>query len=791
MIQNFFKVALRNMFRHKLHSFINVFGLAIGLSATFLIASYVYFELSYDQYNKNYSEIYRLYSNIALPNGAGVEGPVTLGTVAPTIKDRIPEVGAISRIYANRNPEVEYNGQIFSNNELMWVDSSFFDIFTLHFIAGNPSTALTQPNTIVITDEYAKRLFGDADAFNQSIRFWDENYKITGIVEKVPLSSHFYFDMLGSFITVTTEKNDITKQSGFNFYTYLICNKNVDKVQVEAKLDELIKEEANERFKSLGLTIKTVLQPLGDIHLKSHTSMEIEDGGDINNVYIFSVLCIFIIIIAIVNFVNLVTANSETRAKEIGLRKVMGAYKSNLFRQFIGESIIVSFISFILALGLTELLINPFRQLMDSPIIIPYWSDPMVLVLMITGVFFLGVLSGVYPAFYLAGFLPIKALKGGKSSTHKNSLLRKVLVVFQFAIAIFLLVNLALLYTQVNFLKNKDLGFNKDQVMVVNKLTSTIHNSYKSIKAELEANPNVVSVAASQFVPGKNQNVEALFKLGEDASSSIVFNIGRIQTGFLNTYGMEIIEGRDFSDEMKTDYDKLLINETTVKKLGLEHPIDQKLVVTFDTMQVIGVFRDFNYLSLHNAIEPFGYALNNSEISYISIKLQSKDLSKTIQDIEQIFQKLDPNYTFSYQFIDQYFSNMYEKEEKVNELITYAAVLSIIISMLGLFALTSYTIQQRIREIGIRKVMGASEGSIVKMFIYDLSKWVLIAAVLAFPLSYYAMDKWLDKFVYRTDIALWMFASGAILALFIATITVGIITIKAARANPSESLKYE
>ena len=791
MIKNFLKIAFRNLMRHKLHSIINIFGLAIGLAATILIASYVYFELSYDRYNTKYDQIYRLYTYISLPNGSSVEGPVTLGTLAPLIKDRIPEIDFASRMRGYNEPEVEYNDNLYSNNKLLWVDSTFFDIFSFNFIAGNPNIALTQPNSIVITRTFAERLFGEKDAFSRSIRFQDENFKITGIIEDSPLNSHFHFDMLGSFITISNDKKDVTRTSGFNFYTYVIFNDNVNKQQLESKLNELLVEASNERFAALGLTLKTRLQPLKDVHLKSKSTMEFEDGGDINNVYIFSVLCLFIILIAIVNFVNLVTANSEIRAKEIGLRKVMGAYKSYLFRQFIGESIVVSFLSFILALGIAELMIDLFRQLMGSPIIIPYWDNISILLIMIGGVFVLGILSGAYPAFYLSGFLPVKALKGSKSSSAKNSILRKVLVVFQFAIAIFLMVNLALLYTQVHYLKNKDLGFDKEQVMVVSKLTNSLLKSYKSIKAELLANPNVVSVTASQSIPGQLASVEALFKLGDDAANSIVFNVGGIRHDFLKTYGIEIVEGRDFMEEMGTDKNGVLMNEITVKELGLENPIGKKVVVTFDTMSVIGVFRDFNYRSLHHAIEPMGYTIYSTYFEYISIKLQTQDMPATITAIEKTFHKLDPNYTFNYDFIDQTFSQMYEKEEKINQLITFAAILSIIISMLGLFALTSFTIQQKTQEIGIRKVMGASETKIVKMFIYDLSKWVLFATIFAVPFSYYAMNKWLGKFVYHTNIAVWMFVAGTFLALLIAIATVGIITMKAARSNPAESLKYE
>ncbi len=519
--------------------------------------------------------------------------------------------------------------------------------------------------------------------------------------------------------------------------------------------------------------------------------MELEPAGDLNNVYIFSALAVFIMLIAVVNFINLVTENSESRAKEIGLGKVMGAFRRQLLGQFMGESVLISFFAFIMALGIAELFIDLFRQLIDSPIIIPYWNNIFVFILMVMGVLVLGIISGAYPAFYLTRILPVKALKGSKGSSSKNSGLIKALVVFQFAIAIFLLINLALLFKQVSYLKSKDLGFDKEQVLVLKRLSSGIYKSYESLKADLLANPNVVSITASESVPGDTRNVEALFKLGDDASSAIVFKENRIQDDYLKTYGIEIVEGRDFSKDMKTDKNNLLINEATVKALGLVDSINKKIVVSFDTMMVIGVFRDFNYLSLHNAIEPLGFTSYSSNFSCISIKLNTQDAQATLAAIEKTILALDPNYNLNYEFIDESFENMHRKEERVNKLISYGSVLAIVISMLGLFVLTSFTTQQRIREIGVRKVMGASELKIVKMFVLDLSKWVLIGAAIAFPLAYYTMDKWLDSFVYRTHISVWIFFVGGFISLFFATIIVSLITLKAAKVNPASSLKYE
>ena len=793
MIYNFLKIALRNLQKHKLHSFINIFGLALGMAATIIIASYVFFELSYDKHHKNYNDIYRIYSVISLPNGESVEGPSTIGTVAPQLPQQIPEVIYSVRMTSFRELDIKFEDKVFRNDKLIWADTSFFDIFSCEFIAGNPKTALTEDRSLVLTESIAKTYFGEDDPFNKVVQVNSKSYKITGIIKDFPINSHFHFDILGSFVTMCNSRYDITKDNGFNFYTYLLCpGFESNKEKIEEKTNILINKISDERFGEMGLYVDSFFQPLKDIHLKSNSIFELGNNGNINNIYIFSALAIFIILIAIVNFVNLITANSETRAKEIGLRKVMGACRNNLFRQFIGESILISIFAFILALGITQVFIGMFSQLMDSPIVLPYMSNPVVLLPMLLVVILIGFVSGSYPALYLSRYLPVNALKGSKSSGGaKNTILRKSLVVFQFTIAIFLLINLALLFKQVSFLKNKELGFDKDQVIVVNNLSRKIRSSLESLKADLLTNPNVVSVTASQGVPGELGNIEAVYKVGDNATSSIAIHECRIQDDYLKTFGMQLVEGSDFSSDMGTSKEKIILNQTAVKRLGLEDPLHKKIVYFKDTLQVIGVVKDFHFQSLHQAIAPLSLTKRRDNFEVISIKLKTDQVSQTLKDIEAAFSVVSPNNTFQYYFVDQSFDKMYLAEEKSNQLITYAAILAIIISMLGLFALTSFTISQKIQEIGIRKVMGASVSQIMRIFISDLVKWVVIAALIAFPLAYFSMTKWLEKFVYHTDISLWMFLFGGFLALIIAIATVSFISFKAARANPINSLKYE
>jgi putative ABC transport system permease protein len=793
MFYNFLKIALRNLQKHKLHSFINIFGLAVGMAASILMVSFVFFEKGYDKFHENYADVYRVHSKIYLPNGEAVEGPTTLGNCAPRIKSQIPEILYSVRFMGHRDSEIEYKGKFINNDKLIWADSSFFDVFSFEALDGDLRTALVEENSIVLTESFAKTIFGEEDPFDKTVKRYGENFKVTAVIKNVPVNSHFHFDLLGSFSSICNAQYDVTKENGFNFYTYLVCEDfEKNKNNIETKANELIGEIADERFGGLGLRVESNFQALKDIHLKSNSAFELEANGNLKHIYIFAALALFIILIAIVNFINLVTANAETRAKEIGLRKVLGANRSNLFGQFIGESILTSLFAFVLALGLVELLIDMFRQLMQSPIAIQYWSSPLLFVFLLLIVVLVGFVAGCYPALYLSGFSPARALKGSKSSSGaKNTFLRKSLVVFQFSISIFLLVILSLLYKQVAFMKNKDLGFDKEEVMVVKNFSNTISKSYLSLKADLLTNPNITAVTASEPVPGDLGNIQAVYNIGENPDASVTIHETRVQDDFVKTFGIKIVEGRAFESNSKTEANKVLVNQMAVKKLALENPINRKIVMFEDTLTIVGIMHDFHFQSLHEKIAPQMLTKQKNWFSKISIKLNTKNVSKSLQEIEAAFHKVDPNNVFSYCFMDQKFEQMYQAEERSNALISYAAILAILISMFGLFALTSFTISQKTKEIGLRKVLGASTSQIVKMFLGDLVKWVGIAAVIAFPLAYFAMIKWLENFEYHTSIQLWMFLLGGALAMIIAMATVSFISIRAANANPAESLKYE
>jgi putative ABC transport system permease protein len=515
--------------------------------------------------------------------------------------------------------------------------------------------------------------------------------------------------------------------------------------------------------------------------------------GDINNIYIFSVLAFFIIIIAIINFINLTTASSETRAREIGLRKVMGAHRKSLFKQFISETMLITLLSLILALGITEFFIDEFRLLMDSPILLLYKTNILFLSGLIISVIIIGFIAGSYPALHLSRYLAVDVLKGSKSSSGKKSVfLQRSLVVFQFTIATFLLISLNLVHKQISFVKNKDLGFDKDHVIVLDNLTDKITVSFESLKSELNQIPEIIRLTGSRSVPGTGRNMSICYKEGNDASDNVMVHNNEIYYDYVKTYGIELISGREFDQSMGTDTSKVILNETAAKALGLTDPLNQKLMNGGgEPFQIIGIMKDFHFASLHQEIGPIAYFLNEHEANLISIKLSDQNIEQSIKKVEASLKKFDPNYTFSYKFIDESFAEMYEAEDRINKLITYASVLALIISILGLIALTMQTIQKKIHEIGIRKVMGAEISQVVKMFVLDVTKWVVLATIIAIPIAYLFTSKWLENFVFRTRLGIDIFVIGCLASILISILTVGIISYNSARANPIDSLKYE
>jgi putative ABC transport system permease protein len=790
---NYLKIAWRILAKNKVHTIINIIGLGVGLSVSVLMMIYVHHQLSFDNFHRNGDRIYRFTIEGVVGDGRTVTGAITSGDVARVVTDDVPELEHTCRIYNWGANEVIINDKRFTDDQVLWVDSSFFQIFTFPLLKGNPVLALKEPATLVLTQKTAIKYFGDTDPVNQTLRLGGNDYLITGVAANPPSNSHLQFDILASFHTLERPDWDVVKQNGLSFPTYVLVKEGVDHVHFTEKAVASADISTNERFNPYGIVISHYLQPLTRIHLHSAFSFDMAKRGDIRNVYVFSFLALGVILIALFNFVNLVTAQSEKRTREIGMRKVMGAFRKDLVIQFIGESVLIVMFAFVLSLMLNELLIGEFSNLLDEKFRLEYWHNPKMLFSIIGFALVTGVLAGFYPAFYLSRFQPVSVLKGATRTPGGTSLLRKVLVIFQFAISIFLIVSVLLLNQQVRYMKYKDLGFDRENVVAVRKLTNTLRTSYPTLKAELMQHPGVVSVTGSQSVPGEDRSLQNSYKKGDDPRAAVMMFENRVQHGYLETFGLRLVDGRDFDPEMRTDTASIIINRAAARKLGLDNPVGEEIYVWQHLGRIIGVVEDYNYLSLHNEIDPLALTMYSDWITRISIRILPGNTQETLAWIQDKFESTDPNYTFDHSFVDESFARMYEKEERVNKLITAAAILAIIISFMGLYALTSFTISKKVKEIGIRKTLGASVENIVGLLFRDLSRWVIFGNIIAWPLAWYVVTRWQENFAFRINIVeyIHLFVIAGLMAAFVGAMATLVQAVSAANANPVDSLRAE
>ncbi len=792
MFRSFIRIAFRNLIKHRTNTLINIFGLAVGFSSSILIMNYVYHEMHFDDFHENKGRIYRLWGNASMTDGKVISTATTSGRIPERVIGTVPGAEAMTRVYGPNTEVIRFAGKRFTTETVTWVDSSFFKIFSFNLISGNPENALKEPFTAVLSQTTAKKFFGDT-AMNQVIQINRYKYRITGVYEDFPNNSHFRTDVLAAFMTLDRPEYSVVEQNGLSFPQYYMLGKDADPEKTLNSITEIADKVIEERLGPYGIRMEHQSQPLERIHLYSNLNFDIGESGDIRNIYIFAILALFIMLIAVMNFINLVTAQSDSRSKEIGIRKVSGAGRSGIVKQFLGESVLMSAFAVIIALLLNEGLAGYLSGLLDQPLPLIYWNKPGYFAAIILFGILIGVLAGLYPAFYLSSFQPVKVLKGDHHGSRKPHFLRKIMTTLQIAITVFLIICLLLLQIQVNYMKNTDLGFKKENIVVYQNLTDNIKNSIESLKAEMLANPNVVNVATSQSVPGKSRSVQNLYRYGDDPKSAILTHENRIQDDFVETMGMEIIMGRDFDKELKTDTASFILNEMAVKKLGLENPIGEKVVVWSETGTVIGVVRDFNYLPLNNTIDPLVLTRYASWFSLISVRIRPENIRETITYLDEILKKADPSYTPEMFFIDQTFKEFYEQEEQISRLITVATILAAILSVLGLYGLTTLTIRKKVKEIGIRKALGGSITSILFLLFKDLSRWVIVGNIIAWPIAFWTISRWLQNFAFRIEILeyWWVFIAAAIISLLIGILTMSAQTIKAARANPVDALRYE
>ncbi len=798
MLFNYLKLAWRNIRNNKLFSAINILGLAIGLACCILMFLFIQHETSYDKFNAKANETYRVTSESKGPAGLA-KLAVTPAPWAPLMKKDYPEIQNYARILKDERSVVgQPDGQQFYESDLLYVDSTFFDVFSFNLERGQKINALTAPNSIVLTSSAAKKYFGDADPIGKtlSVNSFGRTFtvQVTAISENAPSNSHFNFNALVSLKVF----GDLSELWSFHmFQTYLVVNSQVSKDRLEEKFKGFNQKYLANNPQADGMH-DILLQPLTSIHLNSQMTGELGINGEITYVYIFTGVALFILLIACFNFTNLSTAKAVTRAKEVGLRKVAGAYRAQLITQFLGEAILIAFISLILSIVITALALPLFNQLSGRELVLDLFKNRQLTILISALIIFVGIISGIYPALVLSAFKPIEVLKGKFLKSSKGISFRKGLVTLQFVVSMILIASTILVGKQLRYMQNKKLGFDKENVAIISLPRDSDSLRLQQLRNSL-VQEKVTSAAASS-VPGTNIPVNLVNDGNADLTKAISMQMLFTDPMFLKTMNMKLVAGRDFSETQQSDKDQgFILNQEAVKKMGWKNPSDA-IGKTFQWVQpnvvlksgrVIGVVEDFHITPLKSAVQPLVIHYLPRRFQYLYVKFQQSNSSMMIASIEKKFKALFPKQSFEYSFLDDKLNNLYASERKLGSIFTWFSMLAIIIACMGILGLSLYSIQQKMKEIGIRKVLGATVAGISIKLLKEFLKPVAIAAILATPIAWYGMNKWLENFAYRIEINGWVFALTTFIVLVIAILTMCVQSIKAALSNPVDTLRSE
>jgi putative ABC transport system permease protein len=801
MLKNYIKIAWRNLRRNKIYSAINILGLATGISACILIFLFVQDELTYERQFKKADRIYRVVTDLKMQEQHD-KVALTPFKLAKTLNSDYPEPEAITQILSVSKQTLWIGEKAFNQDNLIFADSNFFKVFEYPFLIGNPANALKAPKTMVLTEELAVKYFGSpAAAMGQLIKFSKNTHQVTGVIAD-PNHSHLKIsgllsaNTLGPGVQEPNVPTTLTNWIMLSWYTYVLLPDKKHAQSLQQKLALLSKNTVNPWLKENELTasVNFSLQPIREIHLSPEWQGGLTPAGNKAYVYIFSFVAIFILLIACINYMNLATARSANRAREVGLRKVVGAHRSQLIRQFIGESVLVTLFALVLALALVEILLPHFNQLTDKNFRFTYFADSNFLLALLAIVLFVGLVGGSYPAFFLSAFKPATVLKSDKNPQGGQAWLRKTLVVVQFTISLVLIISTLVVFRQMQYIKNANLGFRKDQLVVIDVPVgdTTLLRKIPEIRRDLLSNPAIEIISNTSYIPGApTSSLVTLLEHKEkplERASAVVF----IDYDFLNLLEIPLTQGRNFAKDMPTDLKEgVLVNETMVRKMGWQAPIGKRIQFGDYDARVIGVVQDFHFASLHSPIEPLIMALQPASHGYLVARVQSQNLPETLKFIQNKWKFFDPRHPMEYFFMDEFFDQQYRTEEKMLTIFGYFAALTILIACLGLFGLTSFTAYQRTREIGIRKVMGSSVTSIVFLLSKDFALLVVISILLATPIAWYGMHQWLQDFAFRLPLGVGIFIMAGTFALIIAMLTVSIQAAKAATANPVKALRAE
>ena len=806
MFKNYFKIAFRNLIKHKSFSVINILGLAIGLSVGLLILLYVFNEVTFDHHIKNYQNKFRVGSHIEM-QGRKVSFGQTAGPVGEAMLEEIPEVIKSSRLYMS-NGIMAYENKVFKEDEIIYAEPSFFDMFSVNMIVGNPKNVLETPFSIVMTEETANKYFGNENPIGKILKL-DNSYDftVTGIVNRLPTNTHIQYDMLISWNTLyqlPAHQRFVNGWMGFNYKAYVELTDASQEKVVQKKLDAMVAKYTGEIAKMFNAELSMFIQPVKDIYLYS----ELEDEpvkGNLTYIMIFTAIGLFIILIACINFMNLSTARSISRLKEIGMRKVLGAERKKIINQFLSESIFLSIIGVAIALLLVTMLLPTFNRLIDQQLSLSLLFNWQIIIGLVVLTFMVGILAGSYPAFYTSGFQPVNALHGKLRSAKGNKLFRNSLVTFQFVISIGLIAVTIVIFGQLRYLSDRNLGFDKDHVLCVSMSGKNMSDNYEVFKNKVDQISGVQSSTASSLLPGRG-NSETYFKFeGMTENGEQILPFVEADYDYAKTLDIKMKMGRFFDREFPADELGMVINESLLKTLPWNDLIGRKIERMemkdgkpfYREFHVIGVIKDYNFESLHQKIRPLIITLPVQhsefvgEINYVSAKINTANVRDVVASVESIWKEMEPARPINYFFLDESFDRLYRSEQRLGEMFIYFTILAIFVSCLGLFGLATFTAEKRTKEVGIRKTLGADTSTIAILLAKDFAKWVIIANIVAWPVAYYIISKWLESFAYKIELNFLPFILAGVIAFVIAIATISFQTVKVAYTNPAKTLRTE